>query len=816
MSQEFEQDMPQVKDYLSGLPINGSEFDFCGDDDLSAADGGNTAYQKTDYAASIYQSVCAEPIIASESLLKQRDRKDEVTQYAQSHNWQGCQSSDAYTASDSGLLLHANIENLQRPLLPPKLLTSVCSAKKDEGSFAVPQNTYASSNAANAAVSDVLGTYTVNHAQGTVNNTNQHIDRQLYCAQGSESNYSYATESGIALPQKYSNLGIENLSADSLPWHQVESLPYRVNGDWKFKVDKSIAAKNQKWTQTVWTWANTGTKIKESGWWSIRHCLGVIECSFFPVCAFMKRVGSKTSLRQDLQLEDCAKCKKPMKWTKCPVQVTMLKPINGPDFEVQFFNCHTHREPPNGRLNREQEAQLKEVIRHQHNPQALVLKQGTGFAADNQQFCAMDVNSSLVNNDKLRYHIKKSMNEMKHISTATNGTDHFLHQWRQAQLERPHWVQYSCFDLGKEVIVMQTDDMRSWLSTFEIRTNNQNGYVSDAAHSFFRYGLLMVSCAFSEVSLQWVPVVLSWFGSQTPACYCAHFLTLFRSIQAIIPPDAIDPDSYFANVVDFSPAQREGYIQAFQIHMEAIEGFTEAYIAAAQAMAAASNAVSAFADAKLRTEELWTERAEKCLRGCEYHFDKSVTRVKNNASMIPFEQRNEFNQQVRKLTTCSKVEFDETIAYLKRLFPEITGWLVWWVQSHVAKLIFSCCRTMTDDLLDQVPETSNAVESLHHKIYMACGLTKDSSKRFTLLEGVDALARFAQMEAREQSLAAEGQRISYSTQQRRRMTKATHGTSRPVKAQDQAKKDTSMAAVKKQLIALHENDGRSPDSNERL
>lgn len=509
MEQKSKEDVLQMGDYLSGLPNEGSDFDFCRQMSSSASQ----TYQEIEHIANDIQDVVAREFGTNEDY-EEKLHLDDNCEMQESNSHATQKTRDKYDPAvfqRSSTITTADL-HVQTP-----------SSKFGTNSVAVPLNNF---KRIDDVVSNDLGSYTINYAHGTFDDDAPHTR----FSQPSESVYSGIAESGITLPQKFGDLGIENLSTANLPWHQVESLPYHVDGDWKFKVNKSIAADNNKWTQTVWTWANTGTKIKDSGWWSIRRCLGVIECSAFPVCLFMQRVGSKTSLRQDLQLGDCPKCRKQMKWTRCHVRVTMLKPINGPNLEIQFFNCHTHREPPNARLNCEQEAQLMEVLRYQQNPRALALKQGVGFKNDGSRFSAIDVNKSLVNNDKLRYHIKKSMHEMKHTSAVTQGTDGFLHQWRQAQQEHPHWIRYSSFDLGREVIVMQTDEMRSWLSTYEIRTNNQNGYVSDAAHSFFTYGLLMVSCAFSEVSLRWVPIVLSWFGSQTPACYCAHFLILFRSI----------------------------------------------------------------------------------------------------------------------------------------------------------------------------------------------------------------------------------------------------------------------------------------------
>lgn len=45
--------------------------------------------------------------------------------------------------------------------------------------------------------------------------------------------------------------------------------------------------------------------------------------------------------------------------------------------------------------------------------------------------------------------------------------------------------------------------------------------------------------------------------------------------QRDYPTNAVDPDIYYGNVVDFSSAQREGFIKAFIRHMEETDGYHE-------------------------------------------------------------------------------------------------------------------------------------------------------------------------------------------------------------------------------------------------
>ncbi|ODQ53260.1 hypothetical protein SAICODRAFT_119618 [Saitoella complicata NRRL Y-17804] len=100
---------------------------------------------------------------------------------------------------------------------------------------------------------------------------------------------------------------------------------------------------------------------------------------------------------------------------------------------------------------------------------------------------------------------------------------------------------------------------REGVSNSTTRRSN-NHLITDGARKFFKIGQLLITSTYHVDMQRWVPVLISWAGGETVGHYAAHFTALFRSILEVTP-DA--PDTWFANVVDFSETQRLGYMQAF-------------------------------------------------------------------------------------------------------------------------------------------------------------------------------------------------------------------------------------------------------------
>lgn len=165
--------------------------------------------------------------------------------------------------------------------------------------------------------------------------------------------------------------------------------------------------------------------------------------------------------------------------------------------------------------------------------------------------------------------------------------------------------------------------------------------------------------------------------------------------------------------MDFSEAQRNGFIEAFVKFWSAPERSSPAYTAA-----------------DLRTI------AAKLLRE---HFRANATRVSRINAVVPPESADQFKSRTLGLLDVQDAtEFLQLASELLNDFPKIGPWLSWWLRPEHASMLFTSHRVMAATTWESIPDTTNAEESMHHKIYS--GLERDH----TFLDGLEALYRFAE------------------------------------------------------------------------
>ena len=70
-------------------------------------------------------------------------------------------------------------------------------------------------------------------------------------------------------------------------------------------------------------------------------------------------------------------------------------------------------------------------------------------------------------------------------------------------------------------------------------------------------------------------------------------------------------------------------------------------------------------------------------------------------------------------------EFNDTVAVLRDTFPELKGWIEWWIKDSIAHLIFPVHSRMSQDLSSHTPNTSNPVESHHSLLHHGSGKNHD-------------------------------------------------------------------------------------------
>lgn len=165
----------------------------------------------------------------------------------------------------------------------------------------------------------------------------------------------------------------------------------------------------------------------------------------------------------------------------------------------------------------------------------------------------------------------------------------------------------------------------------------------------------------------------------------------------------------FIKVVDFSEAERLGFISALTEYWQTQPGYHGS------------------------TQEL-KDSATKLLRGCWEHYRAGVTRVSRISAAVPIEYKEGFVQHVNNLLEApDSKEFNRRADLICRDFPNLTSWMNWWRRPSHASMLFSSERKMDIDIWNSIPETTNAEEAMHWKLYAACG------KNHILLKGLWSL-----------------------------------------------------------------------------
>jgi hypothetical protein len=114
--------------------------------------------------------------------------------------------------------------------------------------------------------------------------------------------------------------------------------------------------------------------------------------------------------------------------------------------------------------------------------------------------------------------------------------------------------------------------------------------------------------------------------------------------------------------------------------------------------------------------------AEHLLKGCREHFRAGVTHVSRISGAVGDGMREEFAKRALALLDApNSPEFIAHATLLVRDFPRLTSWMEWWMRPAHASMLFESQRKMDIDLWNSLPQDNNAEESMHWKLYSACG-----------------------------------------------------------------------------------------------
>ncbi|EFP75099.2 uncharacterized protein PGTG_01692 [Puccinia graminis f. sp. tritici CRL 75-36-700-3] len=442
----------------------------------------------------------------------------------------------------------------------------------------------------------------------------------------------------------------------------------------------------------------TGSEYRSKGTWKLKriYCLGVLACDL-PDCQW---AGAPPTGRVDMR-EWNSHCRGAR--GTCPGNVAHIEckqTLIRVDEHVpttwailRHRGEHNHPWPEAKKPDLLSRETLKAEIAKNPKAGAFSLRIRKPNASQDTYNSVLDIHPSLGNADQLRYYRKLMLKELNITPDHLGGSvgDQFItdmFKW----VKRGLLIISSSYLEGEEHFTFQSEWMRKRILARDIDHKVYGtGLVSDVTYRFFRNGYLLSTSMYCEELARWIPIQLTWIRGLAKRYYQIHFAVLFR--QFVIPDfTEAERDVLVCNIVDFSAAQREGFVTAYW-------------------------EVFGMCDKKVVLDKL---------QGCHEHYRAQVTRVKRNRHVVMADDEASSVFQTMCMDLIKQpaegdTSHEEKIDAIRRRFPKAKRWLDWWTMADVEAMLFPSRRPKLEDAPEdqhRPTKTTNAQESLHRLYYM--------------------------------------------------------------------------------------------------
>lgn len=452
----------------------------------------------------------------------------------------------------------------------------------------------------------------------------------------------------------------------------VITVPAAVDGSGTYMYPKA---------EIGWCLRQDNMTITSRGKTISKHCLGVFlcmndECVRYNIC-----IRPKTTIdgRSKQENDGCGKCKERLTYIGCSYvarfvfegNVCRLEPGKKPE-----QTRHNHGRYMPIHLSADQEQELEDCIEANPGatPRDLIL--GMSRAIDTTFPSVRNINPMLQNIDRLGYHVrkqkKKAVRENNESGIEVRTAIEELYQ-----VQEDFSDMFVSFDLtkGSTLIGFRLPAIAGVINL------QANPMIMNATFTVFQKGFyLCTTVVYCQEIQKYATIFSAVIDGLSQHNFKAYFLKLFNVYDITFDGRR----DILGVIMDFSDAQRGGFIQAYHEITARDDGI-------------------------------------KYVKGCRVHFKRNVFKMAEAYKQQhggEKTRKKEISKLANSLTLAkTEDEYNTILSNLAEKFKIAKSWVKWWNRDDVRTTIFPAVSAMKPELQDHPNTDTNAVESFHNEIY---------------------------------------------------------------------------------------------------
>ena len=213
----------------------------------------------------------------------------------------------------------------------------------------------------------------------------------------------------------------------------------------------------------------------------------------------------------------------------------------------------------------------------------------------------------------------------------------------------------------------------------------KNPVLTDVTYDAFPDGFyLCTTNMFFEELDQYMVIFQAVLDGLSSDHFESYFKAFFKKYNLVVRHTDDEIDTNFSGLVmDFSLAQRNGFIAAFE---------------------------ATFPVSRISANSL--------LKGCYHRWCQSIQWLVSYHAIVLPEKKTDFEDLTHIMYMIKgKNGFQLAVHQLWKEFPNAERWLDWWTHDGVAAMIFQSKEILKDQLANNATRTTNGIEAFHRDLY---------------------------------------------------------------------------------------------------